>query len=603
MFGVIPRPMWEKKMQPDARNRITLSMNSLLIHAGGKRILVETGAGDKMNAKLRDIYGLDGPFLDDGLRRYGVRPEDIDIVLDTHLHFDHCGGNTRVEKDKIVPAFPNARYIVQRGEFEHAMNPNERDRASYFPENYAPLEAAGMFSLLDGDREIAPGVEVIRLPGHTADMQGVKLTGGGKTAFLFADLGADDGASPDSVDYGLRSLPHDDAREQEAMDSRGCPGGLARAICARRARSRGVSSRAQRPMGNRAGDAGLAAEYSGSANGQTKEQSSNMTRKMTRKSKAAGKKEAIKTAIIGGSGLYQMAGLTDTREVRVKTPFGDPSDAIVVGTLEGQRVAFLSRHGRGHRFSPSEINYRANICALKMLGAERIISVSAVGSLREDLPPLDFMIPDQFFDRTRGRIATFFTGGIVAHIGFDKPTCAALSAHLAAACERAGVKVHRGGTYVCMEGPAFSTHGRIAHLPAAALRRDRNDRRHRGQTRARSGTLLRYRRFDHRLRLLAPATRRGHARRNSQEYGAQHRQRAARNPRSGALAGRRARVQMRRRARACDRHRPQDDSGGDEEAPRADHWEIHLVEQVGARLIALANACDSPKRRMPGAVC
>jgi glyoxylase-like metal-dependent hydrolase (beta-lactamase superfamily II) len=188
MFGVIPRPMWEKKMQPDARNRITLSMNCLLIHAGGKRILVETGAGDKMNAKLRDIYALDGPFLEDELRGYGLRPEDIDIVLNTHLHFDHCGGNTRVEKDKVVATFPNARYIVQRGEFEHAMSPNERDRASYFPENYAPLEAAGKFTLLDKDGEIAPGVEVIRLPGHTAHMQGVKLTGGGKTAFLFADL-------------------------------------------------------------------------------------------------------------------------------------------------------------------------------------------------------------------------------------------------------------------------------------------------------------------------------------------------------------------------------------------------------------------------------
>ncbi len=188
MFGVIPRPLWEKKMQPDARNRITLSMNSLLIHAGGKRILVETGAGDKMNAKTREIYGLDGPFLDDELRGYGLRPEDIDIVLNTHLHFDHAGGNTRVEKDKVVATFPNARYIVQRGEFEHAMNPNERDRASYFPENYAPIEAAGMFTLLDGDGEIAPGVEVIKLPGHTAHMQGVKLTGGGKTAFLFADL-------------------------------------------------------------------------------------------------------------------------------------------------------------------------------------------------------------------------------------------------------------------------------------------------------------------------------------------------------------------------------------------------------------------------------
>src|SRR5580658_5181846 len=118
---------------------------------------------------------------------------------------------------------------------------------------------------------------------------------------------------------------------------------------------------------------------------------------MARTRKTTRKKEAFKTAIIGGSGLYQMAGLTDSREIRVKTPFGDPSDAIVVGTLEGRRVAFLSRHGRGHRFSPSEINYRANICALKMLGAERIISVSAVGSLREDLPPLDFLLPDQFF--------------------------------------------------------------------------------------------------------------------------------------------------------------------------------------------------------------
>src|SRR6202044_4255869 len=177
----------------------------------------------------------------------------------------------------------------------------------------------------------------------------------------------------------------------------------------------------------------------------------------SQKAKSAGKKEAVKIAIIGGSGLYHMAGLTDTREVRVKTPFGDPSDAIVTGTLEGRRVAFLSRHGRGHRFSPSDINYRANICALKILGVERILSVSAVGSLRDDLPPLDFVIPDQFFDRTRLRIATFFGGGIVAHVGFDKPTCTILAAHLADACDLAGVKAHRSGTYVCMEGPQFST--------------------------------------------------------------------------------------------------------------------------------------------------
>jgi 5'-methylthioadenosine phosphorylase len=177
----------------------------------------------------------------------------------------------------------------------------------------------------------------------------------------------------------------------------------------------------------------------------------------SKKPPARSKVEAVKIGIIGGSGLYNMPGLSNTREVRVKTPFGDPSDAIVVGTLEGKRVAFLARHGRGHRFSPSEINYRANICALKMLGVERVISASAVGSLRDDLPPLDFLIPDQFFDRTRLRVATFFGDGIVAHVGFDKPTCTHLSAHLAEACGRAGVKAHRGGTYVCMEGPQFST--------------------------------------------------------------------------------------------------------------------------------------------------
>src|SRR6185437_2784730 len=175
-----------------------------------------------------------------------------------------------------------------------------------------------------------------------------------------------------------------------------------------------------------------------------------------RRNTAAGK-DAVKIGIIGGSGLYQMDGLSNTREVRVKTPFGDPSDAVVIGTLEERRVAFLARHGRGHRFTPSEINYRANICALKMLGVEQVISVSAVGSLNEKYPPLDFVVPDQFFDRTRLRVATFFGGGIVAHVGFDKPTCPRLSARMADACDRIDVKAHRGGTYVCMEGPQFST--------------------------------------------------------------------------------------------------------------------------------------------------
>jgi 5'-methylthioadenosine phosphorylase len=175
------------------------------------------------------------------------------------------------------------------------------------------------------------------------------------------------------------------------------------------------------------------------------------------KSKRAGGKLAAEIGIIGGSGLYEMSGLERAREVRVRTPFGDPSDAIVLGTLEGRKVAFLARHGRGHRILPSEINFRANICALKMLGVQRIISVSAVGSLKEDLQPLEFLIPDQFFDRTKLRISTFFGDGVVAHVGFDHPTCDQVSQVLGDACIRAGVKFHRGGTYVCIEGPQFST--------------------------------------------------------------------------------------------------------------------------------------------------
>jgi 5'-methylthioadenosine phosphorylase len=167
--------------------------------------------------------------------------------------------------------------------------------------------------------------------------------------------------------------------------------------------------------------------------------------------------EAVRIGIIGGSGLYSMPGLADVREHRIRTPFGNPSDALVVGTLEGKRVAFLARHGRGHRILPSEINFRANIFAMKLLGVERIISISAVGSLKEDLPPGEFLIPDQFYDRTRLRIATFFGQGIVVHVSFDKPVCPQLSAVLADSCDGAGVSVHRGGTYVCIEGPQFST--------------------------------------------------------------------------------------------------------------------------------------------------
>jgi 5'-methylthioadenosine phosphorylase len=161
--------------------------------------------------------------------------------------------------------------------------------------------------------------------------------------------------------------------------------------------------------------------------------------------------------VIGGSGLYSMPGFTGQREVTVETPFGAPSDNYIVGELEGHEVAFLARHGRGHRISPSELNFRANIYGMKSLGVERIVSLSAVGSLKEEHRPLDFVIPDQFVDRTRGRISTFFGEGLVAHVSFADPVCPQLASTVDEACRAAGVNVKKGGTYICMEGPMFST--------------------------------------------------------------------------------------------------------------------------------------------------
>jgi 5'-methylthioadenosine phosphorylase len=161
--------------------------------------------------------------------------------------------------------------------------------------------------------------------------------------------------------------------------------------------------------------------------------------------------------IIGGSGLYDLPGLQERREVEVSTPFGEPSDLYVVGVLGDRKVAFLSRHGRGHRLLPTELNFRANIFGFKKLGARQILSASAVGSLREEHKPMDFVLPDQFLDRTRQRISTFFGEGIVAHIGFADPVCSTLARHIWQAAERLGFPLKRGGTYVCMEGPAFST--------------------------------------------------------------------------------------------------------------------------------------------------
>jgi 5'-methylthioadenosine phosphorylase len=165
----------------------------------------------------------------------------------------------------------------------------------------------------------------------------------------------------------------------------------------------------------------------------------------------------VEIGIIGGSGVYDMDELTDRDEVTLTTPFGDPSGPYVLGTLRGRRVAFLARHGAGHRLMPSELNFRANIFGMKMLGVGSIVSASAVGSLRLDFKPLDIVVPDQFFDRTNGRASTFFGRGLVAHVAFAHPLCRVLSAIAAESAEHVGATVHRGGTYVCMEGPQFST--------------------------------------------------------------------------------------------------------------------------------------------------
>ncbi|MGE0593453.1 MAG: S-methyl-5'-thioadenosine phosphorylase [Vicinamibacterales bacterium] len=167
--------------------------------------------------------------------------------------------------------------------------------------------------------------------------------------------------------------------------------------------------------------------------------------------------DTAQIGIIGGSGLYDMAEVTDRQDVRVTTPFGDPSGPYTLGTLRGRRVAFLARHGAGHRLLPSELNFRANIFGMKLLGVEFILSASAVGSLREDYRPLDIVVPDQFIDRTRGRVSTFFGRGLAAHVGFAHPFCRVLSRIAIDSGRRVGATVHEGGTYLCMEGPQFST--------------------------------------------------------------------------------------------------------------------------------------------------
>jgi glyoxylase-like metal-dependent hydrolase (beta-lactamase superfamily II) len=195
MFGVVPKPLWERRIQPDARNRIPLAMRCLLIEHDVGPILIDTGAGNKEDAKFRDIYGVDNSGadgrtrLEDGLRELGIRPQDVTVVINTHLHFDHAGGNTWRDAAGVVrPTFPNARYVVQGGEYDYATHTNERTAASYFPHNFVPIAELGMFELADGDGPVVEGISLVRTPGHTPHHQGVLLESGGERAFYLADL-------------------------------------------------------------------------------------------------------------------------------------------------------------------------------------------------------------------------------------------------------------------------------------------------------------------------------------------------------------------------------------------------------------------------------
>lgn len=188
VFGVVPKVLWEKKLPADSRNRVKLGLTCLLIQTGRHKVLIETGIGDKFDAKNAEIYDVvrSTTLLDELKKKAGLTPEDIDIVINTHLHFDHCGWNCRRESAGLVPTFPRARYYVQRGEWEHALHPTARDRASYLPDFFCPAESRTV--LLDGDQEVAPGIRVEVLPGHTRHMQGVRIESSGEVAYFFSDL-------------------------------------------------------------------------------------------------------------------------------------------------------------------------------------------------------------------------------------------------------------------------------------------------------------------------------------------------------------------------------------------------------------------------------
>ena len=298
-----------------------------------------------------------------------------------------------------------------------------------------PLFDAGRVDFIEEDGEVLPGISVWRTGGHTMHHQIVRFESEGRTAIFAADL------IPTVAHVDLPWIMGYDLYPMDTLAYK-------RRFLAEAIEGEYVIFFEHDPVvatGIIRDDGGrLRVEPIRAENASSLESFPSMS-------------STPRVGIIGGSGLYDMAELTDREERVVDTPFGEPSAPFVLATLRGRRVAFLARHGLGHRLLPSELNFRANIYAMKVLGVEWILSASAVGSLREELKPQDLVIPDQFYDRTRGRVSTFFGDGLVAHVAFAHPFCAPLSDILHAAAQDAGATVHKGGTYVCMEGPQFST--------------------------------------------------------------------------------------------------------------------------------------------------
>ena len=216
MFGVVPKTLWEKKFPADEKNRIKLALNSILIKTAKELILVETGIGDDLDPKFHDYYSVERkPGLVLSLEKLGYQVEDIDLVVNTHLHFDHCGGNTsKNEKGEDAPTFPKARYIIQKGEWEYALHPSQRDKASYLEQNFLPLEKHGLLQLVDGNKEISEGVEVIVVPGHTSRHQCLRISTGGKVCFFLGDL------VPTSAHVGLSYIMSYDLFPQQTLENK-----------------------------------------------------------------------------------------------------------------------------------------------------------------------------------------------------------------------------------------------------------------------------------------------------------------------------------------------------------------------------------------------